>query len=343
MSTAYMGVQRTYSFEKELELESGELLSGVQASVWTAGSLNDARDNVIWVCHAFTASAEVDAWWPGMVGPGRMLDPEKYYIVCVNMLGSCYGTTGPLSTNPNSGKPYFHSFPFITIRDIMAVNAQVRQMLGITRIQLLVGGSMGGQQALEWAIQQPDLVERLLLIASNAYHSPWGIAFNETQRMAIQADHTWKEHHEEAGKAGMRAARAAALISYRNYRAYHLTQSEKDIHKADAYLAASYQQYQGEKLAQRFNAYSYWVLSKAMDSHHVGRNRQSMEAALGQVKARTLVIGIDSDHLFPVQEQHFLADHIPGAVFASIDSPYGHDGFLLEYEKITQLLYDILQ
>jgi homoserine O-acetyltransferase len=214
----------------------------------------------------------------------------------------------------------------------------LREHLGIQKIHTCIGGSLGGQQALEWAISQPDLISNLILLATNAFHSPWGVAFNESQRLAIMADPTWKDESLSAGQAGMKAARAIALLSYRNYNTYLNKQSEENINKKDNFKASSYQDYQGEKLVKRFNCHSYWYLSKAMDSHNVGRNRGSVEKALKQIKSQTLLIGIKSDILFPVSEQIFLAKNIKGAIYQEIDSLFGHDGFLIETGKIGSLI-----
>ena len=197
---------------------------------------------------------------------------------------------------------------------------------------------MGGQQAVEWGIIKPDLIQNLILVATNAVHSPWGVAFNESQRMAIEVDKTWGESHAHAGIEGMKAARATALISYRNYETYQITQSRQDHSLEKTLRAVSYQRYQGEKLAQRFNAYSYYIFSKMMDSQDVGRNRGGIISALKLIKSNTLVIGIKSDALFPIVEQEFLAKHIPGASFQVIDSLYGHDGFLIESGLMTKAI-----
>ena len=194
---------------------------------------------------------------------------------------------------------------------------------------------MGGQHVLEWAIQEPDVFENIIAISTNAQHSPWGIAFNESQRMAIANDATWKESTPEAGLEGMKTARSIALLSYRHYFTYQRTQEEDTCEKTDSYLAASYQQYQGEKLKKRFNAYSYWALSKAMDSHNVGRGRGGIENALSKIKANAHFIGIRSDILFPIEEQVYLASHVNDASLDIIDSLYGHDGFLIEWEAMT--------
>lgn len=332
-----------FKYDKEFELESGETLPRIQIQYNTYGALNEAKDNVIWVCHALTASSEVHSWWEGMLGEGKLLDPTKYFIICANMLGSCYGSTCPLDTNPNTQDYYLLDFPQYTVRDVVNTLELLRQDLGITKIHTLYGGSMGGMQAMEWAILKPELFENMVLMATNAKHSPWGIAFNETQRIAIQVDPTWKEHYPEAGKEGLKAARAIALLSYRNYDAYWNTQNETDIEKTDHYKASSYQQYQGDKLISRFNCQSYWFLSKAMDSHHVGRGRGSLANALTMIKANTLVIGISSDVLFPPSEQKFLAENIKDAVYAEIDSFYGHDGFLIETKLLTEIISDFYE
>jgi homoserine O-acetyltransferase len=319
-------------------LESGFTLPEIEIAYHTFGTLNQEKSNVIWVVHALTANSDVSDWWAGLFGKGKILDPEKYFIVCANNLGSCYGSTSPLSINPETKQAYFHEFPLITTRDMAIFLEQLRRHLNLPEIHLLMGGSLGGQIAMEWAILQPDVIKNLVLLATNAFHSPWGIAFNEAQRMAIQADASWQYAHPQAGMMGLKAARAIALLSYRNTEIYNQRQKEDDNNKIDNFKASSYQQYQGEKLIRRFNAFSYWTLSKAMDSHHVGRNRKSTEQALATIQAQTKVIGISSDLLFPIAEQEFLAQHIPNASLHIINSLYGHDGFLLEFDAITKIL-----
>jgi homoserine O-acetyltransferase len=224
------------------------------------------------------------------------------------------------------------------VRDMVAAHEALRQHLGLTQIHTLIGGSLGGQQAVEWAVQQPAAFEHLVLLATSAQHSPWGIAFNETQRLAIFADPTYFSATPEGGQAGLKAARAVALLSYRSYEAYANRQAEPAADKLTDFRASSYQQYQGNKLTARFDAYSYVTLSRAMDSHNVGRGRGGIAAALGRIRARTLVIGISSDGLFPPAEQQLLARHIPGAQYAEMASGFGHDGFLIETAQITHLL-----
>jgi homoserine O-acetyltransferase len=328
--------EHTFHYSHSFELESGKTLPGFQLHYTTYGKLNAQRNNVIWVCHALTGNANPLDWWAGLFGEGKLYNPQEHFVICVNMLGSCYGSTGPLSINPATSQPFYHDFPSITNRDNVRAFDLLREHLNLERIHTLIGGSMGGQQALEWSIMKPTVVQHLIQIASNAQHSPWGIAFNESQRMAIQSDATWKDSSPEAGLEGMRTARSIALLSYRHYRTYQKTQQEGNLNKLDGYRASSYQRYQGEKLARRFNAFSYWTLSQAMDSHHIGRGRDGVLEALKQVQAKALFVGIESDILFPISEQEFLHRQLPGSRLAVIDSDYGHDGFLLEFTELTR-------
>lgn len=243
-----------------------------------------------------------------------------------------------MSTNPETGRAFYLDFPTITTRDMVRAHILLADHLGIEKIDILIGGSLGGQQVMEWAIMEPERIRNSVLIATNPRHSPWGIAFNETQRMALQLDPTFGKHEEQAGSKGLEAARAIAMLSYRCYRTYDLTQSDQADEMLEGYRATTYQRYQGYKLAKRFNAYSYWVLSMAMDAHHVGRGRGGLNAALGRIKSNTLVIGVVSDVLFPLAEQQFLANAIPRAVYKEIDSVYGHDGFLIEVEKLSEAI-----
>lgn len=328
-------MNKTYTYKKTFQLESGRKLSNLQIAYTTLGKLNTAKDNVIWITHALTANANPEEWWNGLVGKGKFFNPEKHFIVCANVLGSCYGSTGPLSINEDTGNPYHHDFPTLTIRDIVKSLDLLRLHLGIDNINTLIGGSLGGQQALEWAIQKSELIKNLFLIATNAQHSSWGKAFNESQRLAIKADRTWYSYSDDAGLKGLKAARTIALLSYRNYETYNSTQLDND-ELTDDFNAASYQNYQGEKLINRFNAFSYWHLSKAMDSHNVARGRESIVNALSLVKAKTLVIAVSSDLLFPVTESKVLAEGISNSQLSIINSLYGHDGFLIETEQLKK-------
>ena len=202
---------RYYDYERPFALESGQRLPGLRIAYHTYGALNAARDNVVWVCHALTANSDVADWWPHTVEEGRFLDPARHFVVCANILGSHYGTTGPLHENPATGKPWYRDFPPFTIRDMVHAHRLLADALGIGRIAALVGSSVGGFQAVEWAAEEPERIERLALIATSAKASPWSIAVDETQRMAIEADPTFGEERPDAGMAGLAAARAIGL------------------------------------------------------------------------------------------------------------------------------------
>ena len=328
------GVFDIYHHNEHFPLESGENLPSLDIAYHTYGTFDPGKNNVIWVCHAFTANSDVFDWWKGLFGDNCLYNPLDHFIVCANKPGSCYGSTGPLSLNRETGQPWFHTFPAITIRDMVRAHEILRKHLGIEKIHTVIGGSTGGHQALEWAIMNPGLHTHLVCIANHAKASPWSIAFSQSQRLAIKADQSWNESRPDAGARGLKAARSIALLSYRNYMTYLETQSEEDNQKTSGFRAMSYQDYQGEKLVKRFNAYSYMRLLDALDSHNTGRGRGPIEDVLATIRAKTLVIGISSDYLFPVREQLFLTENIPGATFAGIESLYGHDGFLIETGKV---------
>ena len=331
-----------FKFVDNFQLESGKILPGFRLAYQTFGKLNEDQSNVIWIVHALTANSDPIDWWPGVVGNGYAIDPTKHFIICANSLGSEYGSSNPLDIDPRTGESYYHDFPIFSNRDVINSFILLKDFLGIQSINTLIGASLGGQQALEWLIKEPYLFKRSVLIATNAKHSPWGIAFNESQRMAIEADQTWCMKKDDAGIYGLKAARAVALLSYRTANGYNETQVD-NTQKLDGYNASSYQQYQGRKLAERFNAFSYWYLSKAMDSHDIGRSRGGLEAALSRVKASTLVIGVKSDILFPVSEQKFIADNILDSTYYEIESNLGHDGFLTESQKIGNIITKVVE
>jgi homoserine O-acetyltransferase len=323
-------------------LESGSALPNLEIAYHTHGALNKRKNNVVWVCHALTANSNPSDWWGGLTGAGKMFTPEKYFIVCANILASCYGTSGPLSINPATGKKYHGSFPAVTIRDMANAHILLRKHLGIEKIFAAAGGSMGAYQIMEWELLEPGLIEHMILMNTCAKETAWAIAIHTAQRLAIEADSTWKNPSDNAGAKGLKAARAIGMLTYRNYEVFLKTQTDDAPNKIDDFRASSYISYQGDKLVNRFNAYSYWLLTKAMDSHNLARGRGRMEEALKQIQSKTLVIGISSDILCPVAEQKFISRHVPRAVFKEIDSPYGHDGFLVEGEKLTQLIRKFL-
>lgn len=332
----------TFQYNKTFKLESGKRIRNLEVAYTTYGTINEKKDNVIWVCHALTANSDVFDWWKGLFGTDNLFNPQDHFIICANCIGSAYGTTNPLSQDPSTGLPYYLSFPQFSIRDLVSAHELLAEHLGINKISLLIGGSLGGQQAIEWAISSADRIENLVLLATNAVHSPWGIAFNESQRLAISTDRTFYANEPNGGAKGLKTARSIALLSYRAYDTYSSTQMESSHEKIDDFKASSYQNYQGEKLVKRFNAYSYWFLTKAMDSHNVGRNRGGITEALNKIKAKTLVIGIKNDLLFPIEEQKLIANTISNAKYFEIDSFYGHDGFLIETKTIHQAIENFL-
>ena len=336
-----------FNYENPFTLESGVTLPGYHLAYTTHGKLNADKSNVVWIFHALTANSNPLEWWPGLVGDGKFFDPAKYFIICANKPGSPYGSVSPLSINPQTNQLYYHDFPVFTMRDMIRTFRHLKDHLGIRKIFIALGGSTGGMQLLEWAIEEPELFEHIVPIATNAVLSPWAIAFNASQRMAIEADITWLERRPDAGQKGLAAARSIALLSYRHYNGYDITQPrDKSIVALGnevTYAADNYQRYQGLKLVNRFNAICYYRLSQSMDSHDVGKNRGGVERALRTITAKTLVIGITSDVLYPITEQEYLQKKILGAELLTISSDFGHDGFLLEYEKIETALKRFIQ
>jgi homoserine O-acetyltransferase len=328
-----------YTHNQAFQLENGKMLPSLEIAYTTFGTLNASKDNVVWICHALTANADASDWWKGLVGEGCLIDPKKYFIVGANIIGSCYGSTGPLSINPQTNAPYYASFPTVTIRDIVAAHILLRKHLGIDSIHLLMGGSMGGYQVLEWSVMEPSVIQKMFLIATSPSESAWGVAVHTAQRLAIEADQTWQEMQPNAGAKGLKAARAIGMLTYRNYTTFQEKQTDPDPEKIDDFKASSYLHYQGDKLVKRFNAYSYWLLTKAMDSHHLARGRGGeLIEVLKTIQQPTFIIGINSDILCPLDEQQFMADHMPNAELFAIDSTYGHDGFIIETKQITELL-----
>lgn len=359
-------IRYEYTYKEKFDFEAGGSVNGLRL-VYHASGLRLAVEEdcaegreghaegrkVIWICHALTANSDAEEWWPELVGPGKFFDTEKYIVVCVNMLGSAYGSSGPSSPMPSnlfpsganagSGRPYYFDFPLITVRDIVRANIIVRKHLGIRSIDLLVGGSIGGFQALEWAVMEPDVIRQAVFIACGARATPWLTAHNESQRMALEADPSFRAAKSlKGGEAGLRAARSMALISYRSYEGYNSTQEELSEDTVFADRAGSYQRYQGKKLSDRFDAYSYYYLTRSVDSHNLGRGRGGVRAALASIRSRCIVVGIDSDCLFPVCEQRLIAESIPGAEYHEITSRFGHDGFLLEYEQLKRIIAPLL-
>jgi homoserine O-acetyltransferase/O-succinyltransferase len=324
-----------FHHEDPFSLESGYTFEdGITIAYHTYGQLNAERNNVIWVCHALTANSRVEDWWSGLFGENKILDPSQNLIVCANVLGSCYGTTGARSIDSTTQQPFGMHWPLVTIRDWAKAHDVLRQELDIDEISLCIGGSCGGHQVLEMAMLIPDRIHHLGLLVTSARESAWAIAGHEAQRLALQADPTLNENTNQAGSAGMKAARGMALLGYRTISAYIDTQTDSDDVLTN-HLASTYIRHQGEKLEKRFYPHCYYHIIGTLDTHHLGRDRGYLPDVLNQLTMKATVIGIDSDRLIPVEQQMYLAEHLPNASLHVLHSPFGHDGFLIESEKIN--------
>ncbi|TAM67530.1 MAG: homoserine O-acetyltransferase [Microbacteriaceae bacterium] len=345
------------------QFEGGGSLPYIRVAYETWGRLNAAQDNAVLVLHALTGDSHVigepssghptPGWWGGVVGPGLAIDTDRWFVVAPNMLGGCQGTTGPASLAPD-GYEWGPRFPFTTIRDQVAAQAGLADAIGISRWAAVIGGSMGGMQALEWAIEYPERVENLAVIAAPPYSTADQLALNSVQVEAIQTDPLFRGgHYYEAADGdgphrGLALARRMALLNYRsaselNARFLRTWQSELNpLGQGGRFAVESYLDFHGNKFTRRFDANSYITLVEAMNSHDIGRGRGGIARALERVTARTLVVGIDSDRLFPVEGQATIAADISGNIdgdsAALISSPFGHDAFLIENDAIgTQL------
>ncbi len=348
-------------------MESGAVLPSIEIAYTTLGRLNGAGTNAVLVCHALTGNAHaVDArlpdgetipgWFKGVIGPSLGLDTDRYFVIASNVLGSCYGTTGPASINPATGSAYRMTFPQMTVRDMVRAQKLLIDHLGVRKLTTVIGGSMGGMQALEWAVTYPEVTESAVPIGTASAHSAWCIGISETQRLAIMNDPAWQGGNYSAQpERGLAIARSIAMITYRSQPSFEDRFGRKGIAAGDghervrvyrdvpmSFAVEGYLRYQGQKLADRFDANSYLYLTRAMDLHDVSAGRGSMCDVLGRVSARVLSIGISSDVLYPPAEQRAIASAIPGAVYAELDSPHGHDAFLIEFETMNRLLRDFL-
>jgi homoserine O-acetyltransferase len=359
---------RIFDAGDPLRLDCGAVLPEVVVAYEAVGALDAEGANAVLVCHALTGSAHVcghapvpcnlepaqEGWWEGLVGAGKALDPRRYFVVCTNILGSCYGTTGPASIDPRTGRPYGPDFPPITVRDMVRVQHRLLVKLGVKRLVTVIGGSLGGMQVLEWALLYPEMVASIVPIATAAHHSPWAIALNEVSRLAILSDPAWRQgrYGDQPGR-GLALARMIAIVSYRCKQDFDRKFERLPVDggrvfadffgDADAAFGiAQYLRYQGTKLVNRFDANCYLTITRAMDAHDVGRGRGTMPEALGRIAAPALCVGIDSDVLYPVEEQKEIAAAIPRATYAEIRSQCGHDGFLVEHEQLGALLGELL-
>lgn len=325
-------------------LESGVVLPAAAACYNTYGELNADKSNLLVVCHALTGNSRLDLWWGTLLGPGKALDTSKYMVLCANVLGSCYGSTGPTSVDPTTGRPYGASFPDVTIRDTVRLHMEVARSLGVRSVACVVGGSMGGMQALEWGLIGGDFVRRCVVIGCGAAHTAWQIGISETQRQAVYMDPNWRGGDPDPlhpPAQGLSLARQIAMISYRTAKGYE-SKFGRQTDEAGQWQVRRYLAYQGERFLDRFDAVSYVKITEQMDTHDVGRGRGGVDAALAGMRARVLVMGIDSDVLYPLEEQQQLVARIPGSQLAVIRSVNGHDGFLLEHEQVNERICSFL-
>lgn len=353
--------------ERPLVLEGGGQLYDVDVAYETWGELAPDASNAVLVCHALTGDSHAagrsgdghpePGWWDGLIGPGRGLDTDRYFVVCVNVLGGCQGTTGPASPRPDTGKPYGSSFPVVTIRDMVRVQAAVADALGIERWLCVVGGSMGGMQVLEWGVMYPHRVRSLVPIATVAAATAQQIGYSAVERRAIALDPNWRggDYYDagpgEGPHRGLALARQLAQITYRTDEVFTQRFGRDVVDELDFTLwqrfdVEGYLDYHGAKLVRRFDANSYLLLAKAMDLHDIGRDRGGVERALARIRVPTRTMSITTDALYYPYQQHEIRDVlVRNGVPADdvvIKSPHGHDAFLIEIDQVAEALADFL-
>ena len=331
---------KVFDLGRPVELELGGQLESLRLAYRTWGRLDHAGRNAVVVCHALTGSADVDRWWPQLLGPGRALDPEADFVVCANVLGSCYGSTGPAADGPG-GHAWHDTFPAVTIRDMVETQRLLLDHLGVRGIRLVIGGSLGGMQALEWLLADTR-VEAAVVVAAPSHHSAWAIALSDAQRAAIRADRRWRNGRypsPDPPSSGLAAARRIAMCSYRSPTALddRFGRRKED---GSEFAVTSWLDHHGRSLAARFDAASYVTLTEAMDRHDVGRGRGGDTTSLSRINVPVLVMGVSSDMLYSATEIHSLGSSIPGASVAWIDTPHGHDGFLIEADEVNRVVTD---
>jgi homoserine O-acetyltransferase len=358
---------RKFTASFDLKLESGKKLEDVKIAYETWGELKPDGSNALLILHALTGDSHAfgsatrahptAGWWNGVIGAGLAIDTNKFFVVAPNMLGGCQGSTGPTSLD-KKGKEYGARFPYITIRDQVSAQVELSKQLGIQKWKAIIGGSMGGMQVLEWAIEYPDAMEKIAVLAAPAFSNADQIALNSVQLEAIKADPAFNEgdyYDAAAGKGpyrGLALARRMALLNYRspeelNVRFERAWQSKVNpFGDGGRFAVESYLDFHGNKFTRRFDANSYLTLVEAMNSHDVARGRGSIKKAISKIKAEMLLVGIDSDRLFPVPSQEVIAQNGPKKLFGNklfvIKSDYGHDGFLIEADKVGKLLKRLL-
>jgi homoserine O-acetyltransferase/O-succinyltransferase len=343
--------------ENPLKLQYGDKLNHVTVTYETYGELNASKDNAILICHALTGSAHaagiytngsvaentVPGWWDPLIGPGKPVDTEKHFVVCSNILGGCYGTTGPTSLNPATKEPYRLSFPRYTMRDVVEVQKRLMDKLEIASFKSVLGGSMGAMQVLEWAAMYPERVRSIIPIAIGARHSAWAIGLGEVARRSIMSDPAWQNGNyaqDQQPETGLGLARAIAMLSYRSFESLESKFGRERVSDARAltdvsFKIESYLSYQGVKLVKRFDANTYLYITRAMDDHDIAEGRGKLSEVLRKMKMPALVMGINSDLLYPETEQKELMEYLPNAQYARINSPHGHDSFLIEFPQVA--------
>ncbi len=345
-------VVQTLELTQPLKLHYGETLEKIAINYETYGELNATKDNAILICHALTGSAHaagvyngegVPGWWDPLIGPGKPVDTDKYFVVCCNILGGCYGTTGPSSLNPATNQPYRLSFPRYTMRDVVEVQKHLMDALGIESFKSILGGSMGGMQVLEWAVMYPERVRSIIPIAIGANHSAWAIGLNEVARRSIMSDPAWQNGNyplDQQPETGLGLARAIAMLTYRSFESLEAKFGRQRVNKTKeltdvSFEIESYLSYQGVKLVKRFDANTYIYITRAMDDHDISEGRGKLSEVLRNMKMPALVMGINSDVLYPETEQKELMEYLPNAQYARINSPHGHDSFLIEFPQVA--------
>jgi homoserine O-acetyltransferase/O-succinyltransferase len=324
----------------EFTLESGEVLQDVDIAYRTWGDPANAAEHAVLICHALTGSADVEAWWPDIIGAGRAFDPARDYVICANILGSCYGTTGPVSTRPGTTSRYRADFPRITVRDMVELERTLLDELGVGFVELVTGPSLGGMQALEWALMYPERVGSIVPIGVGGRHSAWCIGISEAQRAAIAADPNWKDGYytdDAPPDKGLAAARMMAICTYRSWESFE-ARFDRERRDDELYQVQSYLRHQGTKINQRFDANTYVTLTHAMHTHDLGRGRGDYPEVLSRIGQPALVVSVSSDVLYPPAEQRYLAEHLPNAQYETLDCPHGHDGFLIETESLGAMI-----
>ncbi len=336
MSEPVSTATRLLEFSGEFPLESSDTLREVQVAYRTWGK---PRRRAILVCHALTGNADADDWWAQLFGPGRTLDPDRDFVVSANVLGGCYGTTGPTSPRPGHEGWYGAAFPDVTIRDMVRLQSALLDYLEIDKLKLVIGGSMGGMQALEWAVMFPERVDSVVSIGTGPAHSAWSVAFSELQRAAIIADPNFKQGKYAPGTGpddGLSTARMIAMVSYRGQEGFESRFGRRT--SEEGFEVQSYLRYQGKKLVERFDANTYLTLMGAMDSHDLSRGRGRLDDVLASMQTPVLAIGISSDVLYPPSEVCGLAQALPNSHFATLHAPHGHDSFLIETESLDRII-----